>query len=146
MPERPHLTLLNKDWTCWDNSSPRKLLIVSIFCGSSIHFTAVIFFGSGLRPFALHWCPKKETCGSLNCILSGFRIQCILPTYFQEIHQVFIMFLVISSIDDHIISYACDSRNAKEYCIQFPLEHILSNNGNPLEVLSTEIFQCPRPL
>ena len=39
------------------------------------------------------------------------------------------MFLVISSIDDHIISYASNSRNAKEYCIQFPLEHVLSNNG-----------------
>ena len=62
--------------------------------------------------------------------------QCVLPTYIQEIHQVLVMFLVISSIDDHVISYACNSRNTEENCIQFPLEHVLCNNGTHLKSCS----------
>ena len=72
---------------------------------------------------------KEGNLWQLALHLVWIQSQCIFPTDFQEIHKVFIMFLVIPSIDDHVISYACDSRNAKEYCIQFPLEHILCNNG-----------------
>ena len=63
--------------------------------------------------------------------LVWIQSQCVFPTDFQEIHKVFIMFLVISSIDDHVISYACNSRNTKENWKigKFPLEHVLSNNG-----------------
>ena len=92
-------------------------------------FTAAIFFGSGLRPLTLHWCPKKETCGSLNCILSRFRVKVFFLHTSKKFTKCLVMFLVISPIDDHVISYACNSRNAEENCIQFPLEHILCNNG-----------------
>ena len=96
---------------------------------NSSFFTAAIFFGSGLSPLALHWCPKKETCGRLNCILSWIQGQCIFPADFQKVDQMFVMFQVAPPIDDHVICYACDSWNAKENCIQFPLKDVLCHNG-----------------
>ena len=36
---------------------------------------ASIFFGSAERPLSLQEWPKKETFGSLNCILSGLRVK-----------------------------------------------------------------------
>ena len=55
--------------------------------------------------------------------------QCILSTDFQKVHQMFVMFQATPPIDDHVISYACDSWNTKEDCIQFPLKNILCYNG-----------------
>ena len=68
--------------------------MVCTSCGSSILFTASIFFGLADNPLSLQVCPKKETFGSLNCVLSGFNVKlfCKLPKSsgdFYHVHDQF---------------------------------------------------------
>ena len=51
--------------------------MVSTSCGSSISFTASIFFGSADNPLSLQVCPKKETFGSL-CLGTKIKSWCVV--------------------------------------------------------------------
>ena len=61
--------------------------------------------------------------------LFSIQGQVIVPTNFLKVKEILIMFLIISSINDHVISNSSDTWHIKEDAVEFPLENILSNNG-----------------
>ena len=78
--------------------------MVSTSCGSSILFTASIFFGSADNPLLLQVCPKRETFGRPELHSIWVQCQIVLSANFQKVQEISIMFMICFSINDYVIS------------------------------------------
>ena len=81
---------------------------------------------------------KEENPWKFEMHLFSIQGQIIVLTNFQKVKDISIVLLIISSINDHVISNSSYTRHIKEDAVKFPLENILSNDETHWKLSSLE--------